>query len=265
MNALEEVFAQTMPSGMGYDYSGMSYQEKQAQKGITIGMIFAASAVFVFLILASLYESWSLPVTVFMTAPIAILGAFLALWITRLDLNIYSEIGLIVLIALAAKKRHPHRGIRRAGTPSGHGPAHGHPGCGQNPPAPHPDDQHRLYHGLPSSGRRHGRGAAARQVVGVGVIGGMITAVFIGVFFIPSFFYLIAKLAGLDKKSGAETSGKGAGSPRPREAGRMTLPKGENGSRTVSHSSYIQNIQAQKAFTNTSTTLISSPTFTMVI
>ena len=103
MNALEEVFAQTMPSGMGYDYSGMSYQEKQAQKGITIGMIFAASAVFVFLILASLYESWSLPVAVFMTAPIAILGAFLALWITGLDLNIYSEIGLIVLIALAAK------------------------------------------------------------------------------------------------------------------------------------------------------------------
>ena len=103
MNALEEVFAQNMPSGMGYDYSGMSYQEKQAQKGITIGMIFAASAVFVFLILASLYESWSLPVAVFMTAPIAILGAFLALWITGLDLNIYSEIGLIVLIALAAK------------------------------------------------------------------------------------------------------------------------------------------------------------------
>lgn len=66
-------------------------------------MIFAASAVFVFLILASLYESWSLPVAVFMTAPIAILGAFLALWITGLDLNIYSEIGLIVLIALAAK------------------------------------------------------------------------------------------------------------------------------------------------------------------
>ena len=62
MNALEEVFAQTMPSGMGYAYSGMSYKEKQAQKGITIGMIFAASAVFVFLILASLCESWSLPV-----------------------------------------------------------------------------------------------------------------------------------------------------------------------------------------------------------
>ncbi|MFR1412487.1 MAG: efflux RND transporter permease subunit, partial [Akkermansia sp.] len=102
MNALEK-FCPDHAVRHGIRLFRMSYQEKQAQKGITIGMIFAASAIFVFLILASLYESWSLPVAVFMTVPIAILGAFAALWIFGQQLNIYSEIGLIVLIALAAK------------------------------------------------------------------------------------------------------------------------------------------------------------------
>lgn len=264
MNALEEVFAQTMPSGMGYDYSGMSYQEKQAQKGITIGMIFAASAVFVFLILASLYESWSLPVAVFMTAP-------LPSWEHSGPVD--NRAGPEHLFGnrphrpdcSGGQKCHPHRGIRRAGTPSGHGPAHGHPGCGQNPPAPHPDDQHRLYHGLPSSGRSHGSGRS-------GAAGGrrrghrrhddsrLHRGIFHSFLLLPD-----CQTCRAGQKSGAETPGNGTGNSHPREAGRMTLPKRENGSRTASHSPYIQNIQAQKAFTKTSTTLISSPTFTMVI
>ncbi len=122
----------------------MSYQEKQAQKGITIGMIFAASAVFVFLILASLYDSWSLPVAVFMTAPIAILGAFLALWITGLDLNIYSEIGLIVLIALAAKNAILIVEFAVLELRQGTDLLTATLDAARNPPAPHPDDQHRL-------------------------------------------------------------------------------------------------------------------------
>ena len=76
MKALEEVFAQTMPPEMGYDYSGMSFQEKKAQQGVSPAVIFGFSLLFVFLILAALYESWSLPFSVLLSTPVAVFGAF---------------------------------------------------------------------------------------------------------------------------------------------------------------------------------------------
>lgn len=209
MNALEEVFAQTMPAGMGYGYSGMSYQEKQAQHGITIGMIFAASAIFVFLILASLYESWSLPVAVFMTAPIAILGAFAALWIFGQQLNIYSEIGLIVLIALAAKNAILIVEFAVLELKQGKDLLTSTLDAARIRLRPILMTSIAFIMGCLPLALATGAGAAARQVVGIGVIGGMITAVFIGVFFIPSFFYLIAKTGQTGQEGRSGTAGKG--------------------------------------------------------
>src|SRR3989441_2948905 len=83
MTALEEVFAQTMPREMGFDYMGMSFQEKKAQEGVSAAVIFGFSLLFVFLILAALYESWSLPFSVLLSTPIAIFGAFALLWLRR--------------------------------------------------------------------------------------------------------------------------------------------------------------------------------------
>src|SRR5467141_78488 len=114
--ALEDVFKQTMPREMGFDYSGMSYQEQKAREGVPASVIFGLSLLFVFLILAALYESWSLPFSVLLSTPVAIFGAFGILWLRRtllgvflppymvqIENDIYSQIGLVMLIGLAAK------------------------------------------------------------------------------------------------------------------------------------------------------------------
>ncbi|MFM8656819.1 MAG: efflux RND transporter permease subunit, partial [Chthoniobacterales bacterium] len=98
MAALEEVFAQTMPKEMGYNYLGMSFQEKQAAEGVSPAVIFALALVFVFLILAAQYESWSLPFSGLLGTPLAIFGAFFALWGRSMDNNVYAQIALVMLI-----------------------------------------------------------------------------------------------------------------------------------------------------------------------
>ena len=101
--ALEEVFAQTMPREMGFDYLGMSFQEQQASKGLSPNIIFGLSLLFVFLILAAQYESWSLPFSVLLGTPIAVFGAYLTMFLRQFENDVYAQIGLIMLIGLSAK------------------------------------------------------------------------------------------------------------------------------------------------------------------
>ena len=103
MRALEEVFAQTMPRDMGFDYSGISYQERAAEEGVPPAAVFGFSLLVVFLLLAAQYESWTLPFGVLLGTPIAILGAVGALWLGRFGLDVFSQIGLIMVIGLSAK------------------------------------------------------------------------------------------------------------------------------------------------------------------
>ena len=102
-HALEEVFQQTEPAGMGFDYSGMSFQEQQAEQGVPTWVVFGLSIFITFLILAALYESWSLPFSVLLSTPVAILGAYLAISMRSLENDIFATIGLIMLIGLSAK------------------------------------------------------------------------------------------------------------------------------------------------------------------
>jgi HAE1 family hydrophobic/amphiphilic exporter-1 len=91
--ALEEVFAKTMPREMGFDYLGMSFQEKKAEEGVPPVAIFGLSLVFVFLILAALYESWSLPFSVLLGVPVAVFGAYFTLFARHMENNVFARSG----------------------------------------------------------------------------------------------------------------------------------------------------------------------------
>jgi Cation/multidrug efflux pump len=101
LDALEEVAKATLPPDMGYEFADLSYQERKASG--TIAGTFALSLGFVFLILAGLYESWFLPLSVLLSVPISIFGAFLGLYLRSFDLDVFAQIGLVMLIGLAAK------------------------------------------------------------------------------------------------------------------------------------------------------------------
>src|SRR5262249_44650029 len=103
MRALEEVFARTMPQEMGFDYMGMSFQEQLAARGVPASVVFGVSLLVVFLILAAQYESWALPLAVLLGTPVAVFGALLtSVVVPRYELDVFSEIGLVMLIGLAA-------------------------------------------------------------------------------------------------------------------------------------------------------------------
>jgi HAE1 family hydrophobic/amphiphilic exporter-1 len=205
MYALEEVFAATMPPEMGYDYLGMSFQEKLAQKGVPPAMIFGFSLLFVFLILAALYESWSLPFSVLLSTPIAVFGAFAMLYLRRIatespfvqiENNVYAQIGLVMIIGLVAKNAILIVEFARAeferGTPVVEAALTG----ARLRLRPILMTSFAFILGCVPLWAASGSGAIARQVMGTTVIGGMLAASLIAVFLIPVSFCLIEKLRG---------------------------------------------------------------------
>ena len=207
MQALESVFTETMPSGMGYDYLGMSFQEKQAQQGLPPAAIFGFSLLFVFLILAALYESWSLPFSVLLSTPIAIFGAFGMLYLRRevtgafispflvqVENNVFAQIGLVMIIGLVAKnailivefaKAEYERGIPLADAALTGARLRLRPIIMTS---------FAFILGCVPLWAASGSGSVARQVMGTTVIGGMLGASLIAVFLIPVSFVLIESL-----------------------------------------------------------------------
>ncbi len=204
MNALEEVFRQTMPNEMGYDYLGISYQEKKAQQGVSPAVVFGMSLIFVFLILAALYESWSLPFSVLLGTPVAVFGAFATLWLRGMQNNIYAQIGLIMLIGLAAKNAilivEFAKDEYEKGKPLLDATLEG----ARLRLRPILMTSFAFIFGLLPLWFASGSGAVARRILGSTVIGGMIAASAIAIFLIPVTFYVIERLfAGRKEKPAA--------------------------------------------------------------
>jgi HAE1 family hydrophobic/amphiphilic exporter-1 len=208
MKALEETFAETMPPEMGYDYLGISFQEKAAQTGIPPSVIFGFSLLFVFLVLAALYESWTLPFSVLLSTPIAVFGAFFILWLRRIVLgwfeppymvqienDVYSQIGLVMLIGLAAKNAilivEFAKDKYDKGVPLVEAALEG----AKVRLRPILMTSFAFILGCVPLWTATGAGSVARRIMGTTVIGGMLAATLIAVFIIPVLFVLVERFS----------------------------------------------------------------------
>jgi HAE1 family hydrophobic/amphiphilic exporter-1 len=225
--ALEEVFRQTMPSEMGFDYMGMSYQEQKAREGVPASVIFGFSLLFVFLVLAALYESWSLPFSVLLGTSGAVFGAFVVLWLRRTVLNafypaymvqietdVYSQIGLVMLIGLAAKNAilivEFAKERYEKGKPLVEAVLEG----ARLRLRPVLMTSFAFILGCVPLWMASGAGSVARQIMGTAVIGGMLAASTVDILVVPAIFYLVETWSGAGKEH-APTEGSATPAPAP--------------------------------------------------
>jgi HAE1 family hydrophobic/amphiphilic exporter-1 len=195
MKALEDVFAQTMPSEMGFDYMGMSYQEQKAAKGVSAGQIFGLSLLFVFLILTALYESWSLPFSVLLSTPIAMFGGYLALWSRHMENNVYAQIGMVMLIGLAAKNAILIVEFAKLEHDRGKNVADAALAGARLRLRPIIMTSFAFILACVPLWIAKGAGAQGRRMLGTTVIGGMVAATCIAIFLIPVTFTLFERLS----------------------------------------------------------------------
>ena len=193
LDALEEVAKATLPATVSYDWSDLSYQERKASGNAS--RIFALSIVFVFLILAALYESWSLPFSVLLSVPIAVVGAFAGLLMRKYDFDVYAQVGVVMLIGLAAKNAILIVEFAKARLEEGKDMVTAALEGAKLRLRPILMTSFAFIFGCVPLWVAEGSGAASRRILGTVVISGMLTATLLAIFLIPMLFVEVEKLA----------------------------------------------------------------------
>jgi hydrophobic/amphiphilic exporter-1 (mainly G- bacteria), HAE1 family len=204
--ALEDTFAKTMPAGSGFDYSGMSFQEQQAEKGVPSWAVFGLSLLFVFLILAALYESWTLPFSVLLSTPVAILGGYIALHARLLENDIFATIGLVMLIGLSAKNAILIVEFAKSNYDSGQSISEAALNAARLRFRPIVMTALAFIFGCLPLWTATGAGAASRRILGTVVVGGMFLSTAIGLIFIPVTFSVVEYLSHRYTRGGKGTT-----------------------------------------------------------
>ncbi|MBP2660665.1 MAG: transporter, hydrophobe/amphiphile efflux family, partial [Firmicutes bacterium] len=192
ITALEEVAAQTLPSGYTYEWSGQSREEKVA--GNRAPIVFGMAIIFVFLCLAALYESWSVPFAVLLAVPTGVFGAFLFQYACNLENSVYMQIGLVMLIGLAAKNAILIVEFAKVRVDNGMAPAQAAIEAAKIRLRPILMTSLAFIIGCIPLAVATGAGASARNSMGTAVVGGMFMATSLGVFMIPVFFVVVEKV-----------------------------------------------------------------------
>ena len=209
LNALEQVAAEVLPDDMTYSWNAMSYQEKQASG--QAGIVFGFCLLFVFLILAAQYESWSMPFAILLGTPFALFGAFLFLFLARLLsesylLNIFAQISLVMLIAMAAKNAILIVEFAKIKFDEGLSLLEAAIEAARLRFRPILMTAFSFILGILPLIVASGSGAEARKVMGVALLGGMVVATAFGVLLYPLLFVMVGKMAGYEKKRDANFS-----------------------------------------------------------
>lgn len=191
MEILEQIAREKLPDNIGVEWSGLSYQEKKAggQTGIILSLVF----LFVFLFLAALYESWSIPIAVLISLPVAVLGAYAGVAICGLENDTYFQIGLVMLIGLAAKNAILIVEFAKEEVDKGRDIVEAAIHASQLRFRPILMTSLAFILGMLPMVIATGPGSASRQAIGTGVFFGMLVAVTIGIVLVPFFFVLIYK------------------------------------------------------------------------
>ena len=230
--ALEDVYKQTMPAGMGFDYSGITYQEQRAAQGVPASAVFALSLLFVFLILAGLYESWTLPFSVLLSTPVAILGAYIALSARAFENDIFATIGLIMLIGLSAKNAILIVEFAVTNYKAGQSISEAALNAARLRFRPILMTALAFIFGCLPLWIATGAGAASRQILGTVVVGGMLLATILGILFIPVTFSVVEYLSHRFSRGGKGTTMDSNHDVDPRDLGKRAggapAPKGEH-------------------------------------
>ncbi|MGO9896350.1 MAG: efflux RND transporter permease subunit [Bryobacteraceae bacterium] len=202
VQAMEEVAASSLPAGFSYEWTGTTYQEKEAQGHESF--IFGFAAVLVFLFLAALYESWSIPFAVLLALPLGLFGALFAVWIRGYPYDIYTQIGIVTLIGLAAKNAILIVEFARTRYEAGHSIREAALEAARLRLRPILMTSFAFILGVTPLLMAHGAGAASRRSLGTAVFGGMNAATLLAIFIVPVLFAVIQGIAARKPKPGIE-------------------------------------------------------------